>query len=180
MADTPTLVRFHMGWVDNGTGEDGMPLYADRLMIQLDRPPLLSINRPAEEADIEDYPAPYAMFQKEQKGRKEITIEGYPLSMWPACTEAEFKMLAHRDIHTVEQLAKLSGRKADTGMPAEIKELADRAAELIKLQASGAKFEGVIRDLRSQIEVLREQQEEAMKTIAAQKTTIDSLKIKAA
>jgi hypothetical protein len=180
MADTPTLVRFFMGWADNGLGRDGLPLYKEQLMIQLDRPPLLSLNRVATEEEIEEYPGPYALFQKEQKSRKTASAAGYPLVMWPACTEAEFKMLAARDIVTVEQLAKLAGRKADIGMPAEIRELAERAAELLKMQASGAKFETVIRDLQAQVEVLREQVEEGAKTIASQKSLIDTLKMRVA
>jgi hypothetical protein len=180
MADTPTLVRFHMGWIDHGTGKDGLPLYANQLMIQLDRPPLLSLNRAATEEDIDEHPAPYALFQKEQKGRKAIEAQGYPLAMWPACTEAEFKMLAARDIYTVEQLARLAGRKADTGMPPEIKELAERAAKLVTMQKDVGKFEALIRDKDGIIEALKEQVEEAMKTIAAQRATIESLRVRVA
>jgi hypothetical protein len=169
-----------MGWTDQGLGRDGMPLYANQLMIQLDRPPLLSLNRPATEEDIEDHPGPYALFQKEQKGRKAIEAQGYPLVMWPACSEAEFKMLTARDIYTVEQLAKLSGRKADTGMPAEIKELADRAAKLVAMQKDVGKFEVIIHGKDGIIEALTEQVGEAMKTIAAQQAQIDALKVKVA
>lgn len=180
MADTPTLVRFYMGWIDEGLGKDGMPLYADQLRIQLDRPPLLSIDRPATEEDTEEHSAAYTVFQKEQRGRKHIEAKGYPLTMWPACGEAEFKMLAARDIYTVEQLAKLAGRKADTGMPAEIKELAERAKTLMDMQAAGAKFEIVIRDMKGQIEALKEQVEEGAKTIAGQKALIDTLRMRVA
>lgn len=180
MSDSPTLVRFTMGWVDQGTGPDGLPLYADQLMVEMDRPPYLSLRRPATEEDIEEYSGPYALFQKEQKGRHAIKAEGYPLSMWPACSEAEFKMLAARDVYTVEQLAKLGGRKTNDGMPAEIKELADRAVKLVAMQKDVGKFEALIRDKDGQIEVLREQVEEAGKTIAAQKTLIDTLRLKVA
>lgn len=181
MNDTPTLVKFHMGWVEHGTGKDGLPLYKDQLMIVLNRPPLLRLERPAEDSDIEDFPGPYAMFQKEQAARKTTTAEGYPLSMWPACGEAEFRMLADRDIMTVEQLAKLNARGSkNEGMPPEIKELAERAAKLIAMQSEVGKFEQIIRDKDGQIEALREQVEEASKSIAAQRTIIDRLRISTA
>jgi hypothetical protein len=181
MNDTPTLVKFHMGWVENGIGKDGLPLYKDQLMIVLNRPPLLRLERAADENDVVAYPQPYAMFEKEQTARKTTTAEGYPLAMWPACGEAEFRMLADRDIVTVEQLAKLAARGAKSeGMPAEIKELAERAAKLIAMQGEVGKFEQIIRDKDGQIEALREQVDEAVKTIASQKTLIDRLRISTA
>ena len=47
MADTPTLARFFTGWEHLGPGKDGMPRYAENIMIQLDRPPYLSVRRVA-------------------------------------------------------------------------------------------------------------------------------------
>jgi len=179
MNDTPTLVKFHKGWVQEGLGKDGLPLYRDRLMITKSRPPLLRLDLEATDDDIAEWPEPYALFQKEEAGRKTNEVEGYPLSLWPACSEAEYRILAVRDIYTVEQLAKLAGRgvKAAEGMPAEIRELADRAAKLMSLQKDTGKFEELIREKDGQIEALREQVEEAGKTIAAQKTVIDRLRI---
>jgi hypothetical protein len=180
MNDTPTLVKFNMGWVENGTGKDGLPLYTDQLMIVLSRPPLLRIERAATDEDVDTYPGPYAAFEKERSSRKVGVEDGYPLSLWPACTETEFKILAVRDIVTVEQLAKLAGRRADDGMPAEIKILAERAAKMISMQKDVGKFEQILLDKDGQIEALREQVEEGAKTIAAQKTVIDRLRMSTA
>lgn len=174
MAETPTLVRFYSGWEAAGMASDGMPLYRENIMIRLDRPPYLSVTRVAEEIDFRDHPGPFELFQKEMSSRKFNYSEGYPLTLWPACTEAEFKMLADRDITTVEQLAK--AKRKD--MPAELQELCDRAAQLIKLQGGAAKYEQLLKDANGKIEALEESLDDARKTIAVQKTMIDTLKLK--
>lgn len=177
MNDTPTLARFHMGWVEDGLGRDGLPLYREQLLVTLDRPPLLRLERPATEDDIENYPQPYAVFQKQQAALDQ-SEEGYPLVMWPACTPALFMMLTARGISTVEGLAKLAGRggKEDT-MPAELRELAGRAVKLIAMQRDVGKFEAIIREKDGELEALKEQVDEALKTISAQKAIIDKLKL---
>jgi len=174
MSETPTLVRFYSGWEPGGTASDGMPLYRENIMIRLDRPPYLSVQRVAEQEDFANHPGPFEMFQKEQAGRKGSYSEGYPLALWPACGEAEFKMLADRDITTVDQLAK--AKKAS--MPAELQELCDRAAALVKLQGGAAKFEELLRDRDGKIAAYEEALDDARKTIASQKTLIDTLKIR--
>jgi hypothetical protein len=172
MSDTPTLVRFYSGWKHGGTGDDGMPVYYETIMIRLDRPPYLSVQREAEDADYEDHRLAFEMFQKEQHSRKVTLAEGYPLVLWPACTEPLFKMLADRDIHTVEQLAR---RKTD-GMPAELRELAERAAKLVELQKGPGKYEELLRVRDGRIKALEESLTEAQKTIMGQKSVIEGLK----
>lgn len=178
MNDTPTLAHFHMGWVEDGMGRDGLPLYKEQLMITLNRPPLLRIERMAEEADFEDYRGPYEVFLKQQAGLATTVEDGYPLIMWPVCTSAMYQMLSARGVYTVEQLAKLAGRggKTDT-MPAEIRELADRAVKLIEMQRNVGKFEAIIRDKDGQLDAMKEQLDEAISTINAQKAIIDRLRI---
>lgn len=178
MNDTPTLVKFDMGYVEDGIGRDGLPLYKNQLRITLDRPPLLRIVRPATEADIEDYPGPYTVFQRQQAALDQSAEEGYPLVMWPPCTPALFQMLSARGISTVEGLAKLAGRggKEDT-MPSELRELAQRAVKLIAMQKDVGKFEAIIREKDGELEALKEQVDEALKTITTQKTIIDKLKL---
>jgi hypothetical protein len=172
MSDTPTLARFYSGWKGGGTGSDGMPIYYETIMIRLDRPPWLSVQREAEPADFEDHRMAFEMFQKEHSARKVTLTEGYPLTLWPACTEALFKMLADRDIHTVEQLAR---QKKET-MPAELKELAERAVELVKLQAGPGKYEELLKDRDGRIKALEESLVDAQKTIMGQKNLIETLK----
>lgn len=174
MSETPTLVRFFSGWETAGMGSDGMPLYQENIMIRLDRPPYLSVVRVAEPDDFRDHPIPFELFQKEMSSRKFNYSEGYPLALWPACTEAEFRMLADRDITTVEQLAK--AKKAS--MPAELQTLCDRAVQLVKLQGGAAKYEQLLKDRDATIDALEEALEDARKTIASQKSMIDGLRLK--
>src|SRR6187431_3321438 len=107
MNDTPTLVRFKSGWERDGVSKDGLPYYRANILIRLDRPPTLSVERVADEEDIANHPLQFQLFQKENAARKMSYAEGYPLCMWPSVNEAEFVMLVDRDITTVEQLAKL-------------------------------------------------------------------------
>jgi len=176
MAETPTLVRFYSGWETAGQGSDGMPLYMENIMVRLDRPPYLSVTRVAEEEDFHNHPMAFEMFQKEQSARKQTYTEGYPLALWPAVNEAEFKMLADRDIVTVEQLSKLKGRD----LPPVLKELADRAAQLVKLQGGAAKFEELLKDRDGRIAALEEQVKDASITIASLKTQVDALRVRGA
>ncbi len=175
MADTPTLARFYSGWKHGGTGSDGMPIYYETIMIRLDRPPYLSVQREAEPQDFDDHRLAFEMYQKEQQARKVTLAEGYPLTLWPACTEALFKMLADRDIHTVEQLAS---RRKDATMPAELKELADRAQKLVDLQKGPGKYEDLLRERDGRIAALEEALADAAKTIMGQKSIIEGLREK--
>jgi hypothetical protein len=181
MSDTPTLVRFYSGWERDGNGPDGLPIFRETVRIRLDRPPYLSVEREAEEADISDHPQPYELYRKTCDARKEIV--GYPLVLWPACPSHIFQMCAVRDIHTVEQLAQLVSKKrrsdAVKTVPPDIIELADRAAKMIELQSKTGQYEELVTDMQNQIAVLKEQLEEAIVTISAQKTLIETLKLKA-
>ena len=77
MADTPTLVRFFTGWEDAGQGSDGMPIFAENIMVRLDRPPFLSVVRVAEPDDFHDHRLAFEMYQKEQSARKQSYVERY-------------------------------------------------------------------------------------------------------
>jgi hypothetical protein len=177
LADTPTLARFYSNWKDGGTSdEDGLPIYYESICIRLDRPPWLSVQREAEPTDFEDHHMAFEMFQKEQVARNVSLAEGYPLALWPACKEYLFKMLAARDIHTVQQLA----RRAKDNMPAELRELADRAVKMTELQKSIGKFEELFRARDEKIKALEESLADAQQSIAAQKSLIDTLRTRAA
>jgi hypothetical protein len=181
MSDTPTLVRFYSGWERDGNGPDGLPTFRETVRIRLDRPPFLSVEREAEEIDILNHPEPYELYKKTCEACKEIV--GYPLVLWPACLPHIFQMCAARDIHTVEQLAQLVSKKrrseAIKTVPPDVIELADRAAKMIELQTRAGQYEELITGLQGQIDVLKEQLEEAVVTISTQKTTIETLKLKA-
>src|SRR4051812_23170688 len=95
------LAKFYLGFVEDGVGQDGMPLFRDQLMIRLSVPPYTQVDRQAADDDMETYPGPYALFEKEQKALKAVpATEGYPLVLWPAVRAAELQMLSARDIYT--------------------------------------------------------------------------------
>ena len=182
MSDTPTLVRFYTGWERDGSGPDGLPLFRETTRVRMDRPPYLSIEREAEDADITDHPGPYELYRKSCEARK--TIVGYPLALWPACPPHIFEMCAVRDIHTVEQLAQVVSRKrraeAVKTVPPDIIEIADRAVKMMELHGKAGQYEAIVTDLEGQLAAMKEQFAEAITTISAQKTLIDTLRLKAA
>jgi len=182
LSDTPTLVRFSTGWERDGNGPDGLPLFRETTRVRMDRPPYLSIEREAEEADIVDHPGPYALYEKTCEARKQIV--GYPLALWPACPPHIFQMCAVRDIHTVEQLAQIVSKKrraeALKTIPPDVVEIADRAVKMMELHGKAGQYEAIVTDLQGQLDAVKEQFQEAITTIAAQKTLIDALRLKAA
>jgi len=177
LSDTPTLARFYTSWKQDGVSDDGLPRYYETICIRLDRPPYLSVQREAEPQDFEEHKHAFEMFQKVNAARRVLLAEGYPLAMWPACTEALFKMLADRDIVTVQQLA---ARRKDGNMPAELRELAERAAKLIELQGQAGKYEELLRARDGRIGALEESLEDARRTIISNKETIEALRTRAA
>jgi hypothetical protein len=182
MSDGPTLVKFFSGWERDGNGPDGLPLFRETIRVRMDRPPYLSLEREAEEADIADHPGPYELYQKTCAGRKEIV--GYPLALWPACPPHVFQMCAIRDIHTVEQLAQLMSKKrraeALKSMPPDIVEIADRAVKMIELQGKAGQYEEIVTRLQGELDAMKEQFTEVLATISAQKALIETLRLKAA
>lgn len=181
MSDTPTLVRFSSGWERDGNGPDGLPKFRETVRVRMDRPPFLSLEREAEEQDFIDHPGPYELYRKATDARKEIV--GYPLVLWPACPPHVFQMCAARDINTVEQLAQLVSKKrraeSEKNIPPDVLEIADRAVKMIELQTKSGQYEEIVRELEAQIGALKEQVTEAIATISAQRTQIDTLKLKA-
>ncbi|RWP05097.1 hypothetical protein [Mesorhizobium sp.] len=181
MADTPTLAQFFTGWAEDGLSKDGLPHYRETVKIRLSRPPYLKLEREATEADFEEYSGPYALFQKEQQAKKKTPPSaGFPLVLWAAVSAAELQMLSARDVFTIEQLAKLSGRGANDGMPGELRDLADRAKKMIELSKEMGKYEAMVRDRDGQIAALKEQVTELRGTVQAQDGIINSLKARVA
>jgi hypothetical protein len=65
-------------------------------------------------------------------------------------------------------------------MPPEVVEIADRAVQMVELHAKAGQYEEIVTDLQGQLAALKEQFTEAISTISAQKTLIDTLRLKAA
>lgn len=180
MADTPTLVRFETGWAEHGSSEDGLPRYRETIKVIKERPPFLRVEREATEEDFEENVEPYRLFEKEQAAKAaKPTPTGFPLALWAAVGPAELKMLSARDIVTVEQLAKRA-RSSDDKMPPELKELAQRAEQMLAMAKDVGQYEVQIRDLKGQIEVLKEQVNELRSTVKTQDGIINSLKLRVA
>jgi hypothetical protein len=179
MNDNPTLARFFYDWVKTDeTSKDGLPIYRNVLKIQYDIPPLTSLCELADDAAIQSYPKPYELFQKEQAARKPSSEEGYPLAYWPVPDPAEFKMLADRDIHTVQQLAKLVSKKNE--LPPSLFELAERAKAMVELHKEVGKYEAIINQLTGEIATLSEQVRENRITISSLEAQLDALKARVA
>lgn len=172
------LVRFAAGWAQDGISEDGLPRYRETIRVTKSVPPYTEIEREATDEDIEENPMPYQMFLREQGARLQQPEEGgFPLALWPVINPAQFKMLSDREIFTIEALAKLAGRTNDPHMPGEIKEIAERAKQMIQLSKNLGKFEAMLLDRDGQIAALLEQNKELSATISAQNSLINTLKM---
>lgn len=177
MADTPTLVRFVVGWEEDGVSEDGMPIYREVTKIILSRPPYLEHTRVATEDDLSnpDYREAYKIFEKEQAGLKKSAAEGYPLALWPAISPSDLQSCLIRDITTVEELAKLALRGAQSGVPPQVIEIAKRAKRMIELQKDTGRHEARVTELEGQIGALREQNNEFRAKIESLNTLVGTL-----
>lgn len=179
MSENIALIKFSQGFEPAGKGPDGLPWFAEVVMITKSVPPYTQVTYVATDADFAEFPMQFELFQKEQKSRKlRPTENGYPLALWPVVSPAELAILSARDIMTIEQLAKI--RVNDTAVPGDIRELAERAKKMVELSSSVGQFEQMVRDRDGQIAVLTEQVTELRNTIKVQDGTINSLRQKAA
>jgi len=178
MEESQALCRFMPGWAEDGLSSDGLPRYRETIRVILSVPPYTENEREATDQDFADYPGPYQLFLKEQGARlQQPRAEGFPLALWPVVSPAQFKMLAGRDITTIEQLAALAQR---SDMPGEFKELAQRAKDMIALSSNIGKFEAMVLERDRQIEALIEQNAELKATVSAQNSMINTLQMTAA
>lgn len=158
---------FSFGFVPDGVGKDGMPLYKEVLQVTIARPPELLITRNPEDDDFRRYAEQYEAFQRANAKRQ--MREGYPLTMWPVVSLAELNMCHARDIVTVQQLA--SARS----LPPQLADLGRRAKQLLEMQGQSGQYEKIIADLKAEVAALSEQLAECNTTIAAQNLLIGQL-----
>lgn len=179
MSDFPALIHFYQGWADSlSTSPDGLPHFVNTTMIQIERPPLLKLNREANRDDFQNYPEEYEAFQRTLRARNEaIAEDGYPLVMWPVLSPADVETFAARQIYTVEDLAKLAGRR---DLPGNLAELALRAERLMDMQKNFGKYEALLQERDAQLEEAKAQMADARATISAQNAMIDTLKMRVA
>jgi hypothetical protein len=175
MSDHAALVTFYQGWSDSHVvSTDGFPTYADTVMVRIERPPLLHLERPATRDDFRDHPEEYAAFQAIEKAKRNTGTEGYPLVYWPAASMAEVKMLAVRNISTVEELAKLAGNR---DLPGQLADLALRAERMLDMQKNFGKYEALLQERDGQLEVLNGQVSELKVSLSAANALIETMKI---
>lgn len=175
-SDLPALAIFFDGKIEDGLGPDGLPVFKDVLMIKVSRPPYMSIDRIADDSDINYFEEQYRVYSKQAKA-KYATAEGYPLSMWPACSQSELEMLSVREIFTVQELAKLAQRKEAVIPP--LRPVAERALRFIKLSKDQGAIEAQIEELRAQNEAMKEQIKESNEENARLKATLEALRARA-
>jgi hypothetical protein len=178
MNDFPALITFYEGWADTGTiSEDGFPVYVDTTMINIERPPLLKLQRVATREDMATYHDEYNSFLDIKKAKRNTGDEGYPLVYWPAATAAEVQTLAARQIGTVEKLAELANAR---DLPPQLLELARRAERMLDMQKNFGKYEAILSEREAEIGVLKEQVKDVSHSLAAANAIIETLKLKVA
>jgi hypothetical protein len=178
MSDHPALITFYQGWADSHVvSKDGFPTYADTVMVRIERPPLLHLERAATKDDFRDHPEEYAAFQAVEKAKRNTGTEGYPLVYWPAASMAEVKMLAVRNVSTVEELAELAGNR---DLPGQLADLALRAERMLDMQKNFGKYEALLQERDGELEVLSGQVKELQVSLSAANSLIETLKMKAA
>jgi hypothetical protein len=173
-SDTPTLVTFHLGFAEVGTGPDGLPVYEEVVHVTKARPPWLQLTNVATDEDIAENGQAYMKFERETKGRRMDGKTGYPLSMWAVPTPAETMMCHDREIYTVEDLAKLANKPTDK-VPPPIIELAKRAKKMIELSRATGKPEARVNELEGIVGALREENQELKRTIEGLNVTVGRL-----
>jgi hypothetical protein len=179
MSDQSALIHFSQGWADSHRiSSDGLPIYDDTVMIHIERPPLLNLERVATPEECKQYRQEFEAFQREQKAKSTAVSEsGYPLVYWPVLSPAEVQTLAVRGVYTVEQLANLAGNQ---DLPGNLADQALRAERLMDMQKNFGKYEAMLHERDAQLEEVQEQLKEARATVSAQNAIIDTLKMRVA
>lgn len=134
--------------------KDKLPVFENKLYVEITRSALHVINRPVKDVDIEMYPVAYAKYQAAIENAK-VPEGEMPLKNWPSIRAAEIETLGVRDIKSVQQLANISDT-AVKKMPVEISDLRDQANTYIEVAKSAAGAAEEITTLKSKIDDLDE------------------------
>lgn len=179
MSDFPALIHFYEGWADaHQVSEDGFPTFKTTVMIQIERPPLLKLNREANREDFAIYRDEYDAFKKTIRARDpNVAEKGYPLVYWPALSPADVETFAARGVYTVEALA---ARADDSTLPGDLLTLALRAEQMLGMQQTFGKHEALLREREAELAEMVGQVKEMRTTISAQNALIETLKMRVA
>ena len=178
MSDHPALITFSEGWaLSPEPSPDGLPIYNEAVIIHIERPPLLSLQRAATKQDFADHPAEYEAFQAVRAAKRNVGDDGYPLVYWPAVSAADVQMLAVRNIVTVEQLAKLANNR---DLPGQLADLALRAERMIDMQKTFGRHEALLAESNAERDEMIAQNKDLKQSLSAAQALIDTLKLKVA
>ena len=165
---SPNIVKFYKKPAAKpGSDETGETEYYMREHIEIVIPgdKTTLIRRGVKEQDKVTYAKQYEAFKKGE----EQNPDGYPLTLWPICTEAEQMVLKAHGIQTVEQLAQVPPDMLPKGP--EILKLHGKAQEFMDVRESSIE----INKLQHKNKELEDQMSNQESTIAALKSQLDQL-----
>lgn len=141
-------VRFFDKAVDAGRGEDGMPVYRLRTMVEVARSPNHRLVRRAEPEDRRRWPRAHAAYE----ALRDPAIDGFPVVAWPGIDEAVRETLKCRGILTLEALAATDVTQA----PVEVREAKTKAVTFLEaLRSDAPKLAARIASLEAEGDRLR-------------------------
>jgi hypothetical protein len=152
------LVRFYLKETEHPakSAEAGRPVHVDVEMIEIRNPGSRDTHvDKVSKQWIDKYPEQYKKWQETRRN----TIEGTPLTQWPAMTPALIADLRYQQIHTVEHLALCPDstiQKLGMGM-VEWKKKAQAYLEAAKDTAAVQKYAAENEHLKNEIELLKKQ-----------------------
>lgn len=144
------FVKFYYKPTESGFGEDGLPLYEDRIWVIIARDSTHKMDRVAKDEDFKRFQPIYDAFVRENAEYSEL--EGFPLEMWSALKPSQVATLKAREIRTVQELAKSPPAK----MPSEYRELKSLADKFIKLAGMGTGLTRKAEALAAELETAKE------------------------
>jgi hypothetical protein len=147
------LVTFYNRPVQAGVGEDGLPLFQDRVYVKIARDMTNTVDRAATEEDYERFPLAWKHYQKKSRPAE---LGGFPLEMWPTLTPSEVAMLKARDVFTVQQFAAI-GKQNARGMPPALAEKQRLAVEYIAVAGDANAVTEKLQDLKAKLDMLTEE-----------------------
>jgi hypothetical protein len=135
----------------------GRPIFRDMPFIRKLTPgdPSNVIERPADDADKQNYPREWAIFEREEA----VGVSGTPLEQWPQIKRSQVREAKYFEVHTVEQLAELNDsvcQKLGMGF-VELRNQAKAYLQIAEGQAPHVAQAAENERLRNEIEQLKAQ-----------------------
>ena len=140
-----------------------------------------SIEREAEDDDFTDHPGPYELYQKTCEARKaDRRLSAGAVARLPAARVPDVRGARHPHRRATGATGLAASAAAETvkTVPPDVIEIADRAVKMVELHGKAGQYEEIVTDLQGQLAAMKEQFSEALGTISAQKTLIETLKMK--